>query len=702
MEGMIAFVLFGFAALTSGLATVVVARGKGIERSDRRPASAALALTALWACAAAALGTDRALVHLAEVARNLAWLYVLFRLFGNDGRDETVRAVRPLAAALGVVEALQLVLILIAFGATSSPQAPQFAFETSALLRILLGIGALVLLHNLVAGAAESSRRLLAWNAGGLTLLWGFFLNFHTVAFLTGSASAELTGLRALVVGVAAPVFALGYVRGSAQLRFRTSRSVTFSMLSLGLIAIYLVAMVLLSQWVARYSGDLARIAQVGFLLVAGALSLLWLPSRRMRGWLRVTVLKHFFRHRFDYRSEWIRFTHTIGRAPDGETPLSERAVKSLADITDSPGGLLLLMDGDGGLVLGADWRWPGAEVPPRAMSAELARLLEREGLILDFDEARQGIDHHGEVGHLPDWLLAEQRAWAAVPLIHHDRLVGVAVLVRPPVSRRLDWEDFDLLSIAGRQVASYLAEQSGQHALEEVARFDEFNRRMAFVMHDIKNLSSQMSLLLRNAERHADNPEFRKDMLVTLRNSVDKLNTMLSRLGRYGTAKTEMAEAFDLGTLARDLKTRFERQHPIELNLPRVCQVVGIRDALDQALSHLVQNAIDASPTAAPVSITVDCDALRAVVTIADSGPGMSPAFVRDGLFRPFVSSKDGGFGIGACEARELVRGMGGRLDVDSREGFGTRFSISLPMAEAARLIGNGRGGSHNQSEAA
>ncbi|MCP5396936.1 MAG: hypothetical protein H6918_09430 [Sphingomonadaceae bacterium] len=120
------------------------------------------------------------------------------------------------------------------------------------------------------------------------------------------------------------------------------------------------------------------------------------------------------------------------------------------------------------------------------------------------------------------------------------DRLLGVVVLARPPVPRALDWEDFDLLKLVGRQLASYLAEQAGEQALMDASQFDEFNRRIAFVMHDIKNLASQLGLLARNAERHADKPEFRADMLVTLRNSADKLNMLLARLNRYGASGSE------------------------------------------------------------------------------------------------------------------------------------------------------------------
>jgi signal transduction histidine kinase len=65
-----------------------------------------------------------------------------------------------------------------------------------------------------------------------------------------------------------------------------------------------------------------------------------------------------------------------------------------------------------------------------------------------------------------------------------------------------------------------------------------------------------------------------------------------------------------------------------------------------------------------------------------------MSPEFVRTRLFKPFHSSKPGGFGIGAFEARELIRAMGGRLDVESREGLGTRFRILLPLVVGTGAI--------------
>jgi putative PEP-CTERM system histidine kinase len=283
--------------------------------------------------------------------------------------------------------------------------------------------------------------------------------------------------------------------------------------------------------------------------------------------------------------------------------------------------------------------------------------------------------------------LIDEPRAWAVVPLLHFDRLIGAIVLARPAHHRQLDWEDFDLLRVVGQQLASYLAEHTGQQALTEASRFEDFNRRIAFVMHDIKNLASQFTLLARNAERHAENPEFRRDMLITLHNSAEKLNTLMARLSRYGAAGLEKSAPVDVGPIARQVAGQFAARHPVSVFEQQECVVSGNRDSIEQALLHIVQNGIDASAPNAPVFMTISGDGVFCNIEIADAGKGMSAEFVRHRLFRPFDSTKLGGFGIGAYEARELVRAMGGRLDVESREGLGSRFIVRLPLASTAQL---------------
>lgn len=661
-----------------------------VERFGRAAGALAVALgaTGLWALSSGLLGQGATVTAVAEAGRNLGWLFALHRLFAVDGRLASVQPVRPLLYALGFVELVQAFAhVLIGAAGAVQTSLAAYASQSLTLLHLLLQIGGLVLVHNLYVGARAETRLLLRWPAGALLALWGYDLNFYTVAYLSHGMPEMLGALRSLAALAAAMTLAIGALTGRAEVNLRPSRAVTFQSLSLMLIGAYLIAMVALAQWLSWSGGNLAASLQLGVLTAASVLGVAVLASARMRGWMRVTLAKHLFQHRYDYRSEWLRFTRTIAKAGGSDASLNERLIRAVADMTDSPAGLLLTAGEGGQLELAARWQWPTAEVPGVALPAGQCRFFEQSGYVADLDELRAGRASAAAQAAVPQWLQDEPRAWALVPLLHFEQLVGMIVLARPPHARKLDWEDFDLLRIAGQQLASYLAEHAGQAALAEAGRFEDFNRRIAFVMHDIKNLASQLSLLARNAERHSDNPEFQRDMLITLRNSSDKLHALLSRLSRYGASAIETLEPVAADQVAARVAAQFQPLHNVQLVEAAPCRVAGQAESLEQVLVHLVQNAVDASPDGAPVFLRVASEGLGGVIEVLDSGTGMSPEFVRTRLFKPFDSSKPGGFGIGAYEARELIRAMRGRLDVESCEGLGSRFTIHLPLYDAAEL---------------
>lgn len=672
------------------------------SRPDRIGLMVASAASAIWCALAAGLGAEHSFVTIAAMTRNLALIATIFSLFAADGRSASLKPVRPVILALVLVQLLQPIVLFVGDQIAGIPEAESAARAAGLMIDMLVAIGALMLLHNLYAGAANAVRPVLRWTGMALAGIFAYDLNLHTLSYLGGETPAALRDLRGLFSGTMAVLFALGMNAAGPRVQFSPSRTVTFRTLSLLLMGAYIAGLVFVTKALAFIGGDAARAGQAVFAVIGIVAAAFALPSPRLRGWLRVTATKHLFQHRYDYREEWLRFTRTIGRGGTGNASLEERAVKALADITESPAGLLLMPNEEARLELTARWNWPTIAVPAVAGEFVLSGLIEQHNFVLALDEARAGVDHHGEATHVPEWLMEAEDAWALVPLTHFDRLVGVIVLARPRNPRQLDWEDFDLLRVAGQQLASYLAEQAGQQALMDASRFDEFNRRMAFVMHDIKNLVSQLSLLAANAEKHADNPAFRADMLVTLRNSADKLSALLARLGRYGSGQVSALGPIDLVELARSIAARFKGTHQVSLTRETPVRVMGNREALEQALIHLVQNAIDASERAIPVFLDVTAEGLHGTIEVVDAGQGMSPEFVRTGLFKPFVSSKYGGFGIGAFEARELLRAMGGRIAVESREGLGTRFSVVLPLAEAALLLSGQRADEQSSQEVA
>jgi putative PEP-CTERM system histidine kinase len=427
------------------------------------------------------------------------------------------------------------------------------------------------------------------------------------------------------------------------------------------------------------------RILSTALLALMVVAAMVLVPSQRARSWAKVKIAKHFFEHRYDYRTEWLRFTETLGGSGAEARPLGERVIKAFADILDAPGGLLLERDRSGSSVTGAALNWEGqTAIDPEMRAADgFWEALAANGRIIELDGIRNGWARGGHNDPVPQWMLTDPYAWIAVPLIHQDKAVGVVILAAPDYRRPLDWEDFDLLRAAGRQAASSLAEAQGQRALSNAQRFEEFNRRFAFILHDIKNLVSQLSLLARNAERHADNAEFRGDMIATLKSSIGKMNDLLARLSPQATGRSQKVQPQPLRDILAAAVAARQGQHEVRL-LGDTSEWAAIdAPALEQAVNHLLQNAIEASPNGKPVTVRIDRSGREVAVTITDLGQGMDAEFVRSRLFQPFASTKETGFGIGAFEAQTLVAAMGGRISVESRPGKGSQFTIHLAAAD-------------------
>jgi putative PEP-CTERM system histidine kinase len=651
----------------------------GARQPGHRLLLGAFALTACWAWLGA-IAPGSALVSYAETARNLVWVGLLYSLYASssDGRQQSVRLVY---AAVSAVLGMQAVVTTLLLGAMSP------AVEQAALiLRITAAAGSLVLVHNLYGQASPSSRSNIRFAMLGLALSWTYDLNLYTVTYLEPAAGGGLADWRGLAVALTGPLFALA-ARHEDDWRIRLSRAATFQSLSLLGICAYFAVMAVLATALRGTGVDWFRALSAGLLAVMIVAAMVLVPSPRARSWAKVKISKHLFEHRYDYRTEWLRFTETLGGTGAEAQPLGERVVKAFADILDAPGGILLECEGSGLIVTGAVWNWEGRTSFSAEQQAARSfwQSLAASGRILELDGVRQGWASGTDAAIAPSWIIDEAEAWVGVPLINTDKAVGLVLLAAPEYRRALDWEDFDLLRTAGQQAASSLAEAQGQRALSNAQRFEEFNRRFAFILHDIKNLVSQLSLLARNAERHADNADFRADMIATLKGSIGKMNDLLARLSPQSNGKSQRLEARPL----RDIVTTAiaSRRAAHEIRLLGDCSQWAEIDAaaLEQALGHLLQNAIEASPLDEPVTVRVAHEGGEVAIAIADKGCGMDADFVRSSLFQPFASTKKAGFGIGAFEARSLVTAMGGRITVESRPGEGSQFTIHLRAAEPA-----------------
>ncbi|MEN2785776.1 XrtA/PEP-CTERM system histidine kinase PrsK [Sphingomonas qilianensis] len=636
----------------------------------------ALVGTALWALAVAGIDANDIAARVTEGIRNVAWLWFMHALLRRQPAVPQARAIT--AVYIAVVLTLCLAIIVPIVPATRPGEAATLAW-VSVLFGMIVAVSALVLVEHLYATVAPAARGGIRLLVIALAAMWGMDLVVYAITYVTHGTVVDLIAVRGVMMALLAPLFAVAVLR-NGDWTLHLSRSVAWLSLSLAAVVLYLLTMMLATSALAGIGAN-ARIVQTAFVFGSTAAMLVLASSPWLKAWAKVVLAKHLFSHRYDYREEWIRFTGTLGKAGgDVALALDQRVIKAIADLTDSPAGLLLVPEGQG-LGIGAAWQWEHDTVSLAATDEALLLGLATSSRIIELDAVRGGAE---TMVTPPTWMLLDTNAWVIVPLVYFDRLQGAVLLARPPVDRALDWEDFDLLRIVGRQAASFLAEGQAQEALAESARFDEFNRRFAFILHDIKNLVSQLTLTARNAERHADNPAYRADMIATLHDSAGRMNDLLARLSQHHTGRTEEPRPTELRPLAERVARRIA--HPIDVRGAAISALVDPA-RLEQLLVHLMQNASEASAPDARVTITLDNEDGRPVVAVMDTGAGMSPAFVRDRLFKPFVSSKPGGFGLGAFEARQLAEAMGGTITVTSREGEGSIFRVRLAPVAAHHL---------------
>jgi putative PEP-CTERM system histidine kinase len=679
---------WSYALAACAFASVVLWRARSHSDRSEKLLLTACAGTAVWAMVAAVWGRTDPMTMTGGTLRNLLWVILLYDM-SSGIRGSAGGGLRLVFAAVALSLGLHFALSALVFLVPLTAEQFNDVLSTASLLRVTTTAGALVLVHNIYGQAAPQSRLRIRGPMLGLTLMWGYDLNLATLSYLQGASAAsvdQLFQLRGIFMALTAPLFgATASLKSS--LRVKLSRAATFQSLSLLGICIYLATMAALAAAFRRSHWEWATASTAGLLItmIAGAAGLAM--SRAARSWIKVKLAKHLFEHRYDYRTEWLRFTDTLGRAGTDAPPLGDRIVKAFADIVEAPGGVLLVAEAGGAITTAASWNWPGPNPQGELeQDAHFWSEAESRGRIIEFEALRNGWgaeqDRSLPVLH---WMLDENCVWAGIPLIHHERLVGIVLLAAPEYRRPLDWEDFDLLRTAGRQAASSLAEANSQDALSNAQRFEEFNRRFAFILHDVKNLVSQLSLLSRNAERHADNPEFRADMVETLKSSVGKMNELLARLSPHSGARVQRMDAQPLRPILTAAIAAKRGDHEVRLLGDTNLWTNADGAALEQAIGHLIQNAVEACSPANPIAVRTAANDGTIAISIADKGVGMDPDFVRNQLFQPFSSSKPGGFGIGAFEARSLIVAMGGRLGVDSRPGSGTTFTILLPAAEPA-----------------
>jgi putative PEP-CTERM system histidine kinase len=643
-------------------------------------------MTALWALI---------LAGQAYVGARAAWVGLLGESLRYGGWFAVLSSLAPSAPRWFTRGAITLVSLLAMYGLLgwagafarfySLPLGGAFEY-----LGLVLAFTGLVLTEQVLRNSSAPMREPVRLCAIGIGGQFAFDLFLFSQAELLGALDAEAWILRGVFTAGLLLPFTLGALRmPMSEARLFVSRHVIFYTSAFIAVGLYLCIMALGGYWVRQHGGNWGNALQVVFLCgAAGILVLLLLSESPLRR-LRVFITTHFYRNKYDYRLEWMRFVQTL--STPGESDVHRTAVRAVAQIFGSPGGLLMLLE-DESRQFRPCAAWPesfdgaldgGAIGEHHALPA----FLRERQWVVDLRELRERPEVYGQL-EVPAWLASDPSWRVITPLLVGTQLIGFMILRSPPEPFSMNFEDRDLLKMVGRNVAVQIAQHSADEKLAQSRQFDAYNRFVAFVMHDLKNSVAQLQLVVTNAARHRHNPVFVEDAIGTIQNTSERMTRLIEQLQSRDVQGT--ARDVDLVTVARAAVARSAaRQPPVVMeHIAHELRLRADPERLGTVLDHAIRNAQEATPPTAAVQVRIDVSGSEALLHIVDEGAGMDAEFVRDRLFRPFDSTKGSkGMGIGAYQTREYARWLGGDVEVQSTPGKGTDFCIRLPLCQKTNL---------------
>jgi putative PEP-CTERM system histidine kinase len=518
-------------------------------------------------------------------------------------------------------------------------------------------------------GSVRWRLKYLALGLGGIFAV-RFYLLSQVLLFHVLDQQSLLIETSALIIGEL--FVTIGLLRsGALRTDLTVSRHFVYRSTVVGLCGLYLF-LAGAAGWLLNAIG-IPEAALLGtlvvFVAVMGLTALALSESLRWR--VKRYISTHFYADKYDYRQQWRTFTANL----TARVTLDGLAAQLLRSVTQTIGArkaaLYMADETDGALRFHSAL---SAGPLPKSLEATPDDFLTGQKA----SEAR----HVTALGNGRAEVLLAAGLVLAVPLRTQGRLVGVLLLGAEQTGAPYTQEDLDLLTTLGEQAASATATVQLSERLGQARAFEAFNRLSSFIIHDLKNSVSALSMLTQNARKHFDDPEFRVGALGTLTRTVERMQKLVGRLSTRQAASELEFESVLLDELARDTVASMSMGPALHLTLAvdSVSSVRGDSDAIQRVMQNLITNAVEATDGVGTVTLRVCRQEGMVACAVTDTGCGMTDEFVRASLFVPFQTTKKGGWGIGLYQAREIMTAHAGRIEVSSQEGHGTTVTLLFP----------------------
>jgi putative PEP-CTERM system histidine kinase len=555
---------------------------------------------------------------------------------------------------------------------------------------VVLLVAAVWILMNLeqtIRSAVGTMRWRIKFVVLGVAVIFGTHLYLRSQALLFSSYNMHWSGVESSALLIGCVFLVVAYVRtGLAEIDVYPSRAVLGSSLTVLLVGGYFFTVGILAKFVRRYGG--AESFQIeAFVVLLGVSGLAWLLlSDRLRQRIHKFITRHFARAQHDSVRIWTEFSRRLANVKN-QASLCTVSAKLVSETFEILSVTIWLRDDQKEqFVVGASTatkRCDATADNPRAVSSAFADALRVRSSAFDLERIND--PWADELRQLnPTTFPNGGNRWC-VPLLAGERCLGALVLADRVNGAGYTIEELQLLQCIADQVTSVLLNLRLANEVARSKEMEAFRTMSAFFVHDLKNAAASLNLMLKNLPVHFDDPTFREDTLRGIGNTARRIDKMIAGLTMLRQRPAFNPVEADLNQLVRQVLERLDGMPRVELTneLEPLPNIRADREQIQSVVTNLVLNARDALGVGGRIRVRTEHLADSVVLTIGDNGCGMSAAFVKDSLFRPFQSTKKEGLGIGMFQSRMIVEAHGGSIRVKSEEGKGTTFRVSLPLKD-------------------
>jgi len=660
-----------------------------LRRATDRTLFVASLLSAVWLAVLALQGFDVNVPfyvrYTFELIRNTAWFGVLYALLGIQFIPGKSIGKHRLYSTAGILILLAFMLAITIYQGVTSNQF--ISGYTTLILQVSISVVGLLLLEQVWQNASIFSRSGIKYLTIAMASLFFYDFLMYSDALLFQQMSTALWDSRGAINTLAAPLIALTMINSRKQpIGMHVSRQMIFHSTTLIIAGIYLLIISAGGYYISIFGGSWGEALRVLFIFLGILILVILVSSPIIRAKIMVFISKNFFDYKYDYRDEWIKSTDALTNTHSKinvteQNELPTEIIKILGDLVGSRSGAIWGRDEDGHFVSRGKLDLKNKKFEAIESNSDLINYFKNNEWVINLDEYMLDPTKYDLI-EIPDDILKQEQPWLLIPLGVSNNIVGIVLLCEPIASLDLNWENYDLLKIVSQQACSYLEQANSQERLGAARQFEAVNQTSAFLVHDIKTIIAQLSLLVKNAERHKTNPEFIEDMIRTTSHTVEKMEHLLHQI--HNPTQDETTEIVALSPILLEVYESHKNSNPIpSLEYPeKELQIHANKEQLKSVIGHIVQNALDATPKDGEISITTKLAPGYIFIFVQDSGCGMSDDFVNNLLFKPFKSTKGlTGMGIGAYQSREYLRRIGGAISVTSQLEIGTCFTLKIPI---------------------